>query len=360
MDLVFDIIAAQYVVFFLVGFAMFVGGIIIIIYEVKLKNRSMKIQGYISGVAKSTSKGSKKGQAYYYKLVKFTDPNGEEQEFKGRVGSGAMPDPKHINTPVTVLYVEGETPKIDGKAMYILGGILMVMGVIFAGVYIVNFEFNWMAVLFSIGIVAYGVAKILQKISKIKSIKNADSLSSAISTAIKESKKSIKEKEYEKLGDYEVLDKSKAITEKRKKQTPAWVSVPLFFLSIGLLIGAYYSYQSQSEFFSTAYHAQGTVTGFKESSSTSDGSTTYTYAPIIKFKVDNKTIKFTDNMGSSHPSEKRGDIVDVYYNPNDPNDAQMDKGWLNWILPIILLVLGVLIFYSSTRVYVNRNKYKNG
>jgi uncharacterized membrane protein YgdD (TMEM256/DUF423 family) len=350
MDLFISIIEAQYVIFFLVGFAMFAGGIAIIMYEVKLKNRATKISGHISGVAKKN--GS------YYSLFTFTTPQGEQKEFTSRVGSGAMPRQEKIGNPVTILYVEGETPKINGKVMYIVGTILTIMGIIFAGIYIVNFEFNWMAVLFSFGIVIFVGIKILKTFSKIQSIKNADTFSGAISNVIHESKKSIREKEHGKADNYEKLDIAKIKQEKKKQEIPSWVNSVVFIISISLLIGAYYTYTNQKEFLATATYAEGTVIDFRESESTSDGHTSYTYAPIIKFNVNNTPITFIDSMGSSDPSEQVGDKVDVLYNPNDYDDAQMDKGWLNWILPLILFGFGILTLYSFVYSSIKKAKSK--
>jgi uncharacterized membrane protein HdeD (DUF308 family) len=364
VDLLFDIFEAQYVIFFLVGFAMLVAGVAIIIYEYRIKTSSIKIKGHVSGVAKEEKKRKKNSTTFYYLLYKFIAPNGKEQEFRGRIGSNAIPKPEKVGQPVTILYTEGKTPKVNGKGMYILGAVLIAMGLLFSGIYVVNFEFNWIAAVVAIAVILFAAVKILTFAAKVPTIKNASSFSEAIQVAVAENKKFMAKTEGKRTTGYSKLDASQAYTKmdktevekaKKKQSVPGWVAIPVGLIAIGLLIGSYYTYKNQSEFLATAILTEGKVIDFKESYDSESG---YTYAPIIRFTVGTQSITFTDNMGSSNPSEKRGDKVPVFYNPNDYNDAQMDKGWLNWLLPIILCIIGVVLLYSTSYIYRNRRKKK--
>ena len=69
---------------------------------------------------------------------------------------------------------------------------------------------------------------------------------------------------------------------------------------------------------------------------------------MVSFKDDSgKAVKFEDNVGSSHPLKKRGDIVDVLYNPARPKDAMIDRGIFNSLPALGLMGLGFLFFVNG-------------
>lgn len=362
MDILFDIFMAPYVMFFIVGVILVAAGVAMIVYEIRVTKRATKITGTFSGVAKEErSRGKNKGSAYYYPLISFIDPHGKQIEFKGRIGSSALPSPEKIGTPVTVLYTEGEKPKIKGKGMYVFGIILTIMGFIFGGVYIANFDFNWASALFCVGVLGFIIFKVLQAFSKIDSVRNANSLRGAIDALIAEKNKFTTENAIQKYikveePDYIKLSKTGVQKAAAKQTVPLWLTLIFAAASIGLLVGAVISFQNQSEFLATAHLTDGQVIDFKESYDSENHS--YTYSPIIRFSVQGQSIQFTDNMGSSHPSEQVGDTVPVLYNPMDYNNAQMDKGVLNWVLPSILGLMGIFFSFGTYQMFKARKKYQ--
>ena len=42
------------------------------------------------------------------------------------------------------------------------------------------------------------------------------------------------------------------------------------------------------------------------------------------------------------PGYQRGEVVNVLYAPDDPNNARIDAGLMNWFGPAMLLLMGAL------------------
>jgi len=110
-------------------------------------------------------------------------------------------------------------------------------------------------------------------------------------------------------------------------------------------------------FLQNAQKIQGLVIDFESSTSTSDGQTTTTYAPIIEYTPPrlNSSIKFTDDLSSSSHSNSIGDKVPVLYLPDSPSEAIMDKGLLNWFGPGLLSFMGIIFTLISLSL-IKRNK----
>lgn len=91
----------------------------------------------------------------------------------------------------------------------------------------------------------------------------------------------------------------------------------------------------------------GTVVGNKEEASESyDGeytSTTYSYYPIIEYKVKDETIKGEGTTGSNPPKYNAGDTLDILYNPNNVREFMIKGDKSSNIFGIVFIVAGALI-----------------
>lgn len=117
------------------------------------------------------------------------------------------------------------------------------------------------------------------------------------------------------------------------------------------LIGGGYWTHNTYDFINKAHQAEAKVTGMKESRSTSSSGsgTSYTYAPIVKYEVHGKLYSHTSNMSSSHPTEKVGDMLVIYFSPNDPQEAMINRGIWNFLFQGILLITGVIILLVAIK-----------
>lgn len=104
--------------------------------------------------------------------------------------------------------------------------------------------------------------------------------------------------------------------------------------------------------------AIGTVVGSESSYSTSnpfteDGSSDYKstgsyssdmYYTVVAFKTDDgKLVYYESNAGSDTPEYESGHQLLIYYNSADPANAKIDNE--GWILPLIFIPLGLLLFF---------------
>jgi len=124
----------------------------------------------------------------------------------------------------------------------------------------------------------------------------------------------------------------------------AW-GIVLLLLGLGCIILAVFLYQQDQAFARIAKTATGTVIDFKKiAHETTPGSIntgyTYTYAPIIKFVTSTgQAIQFTTPGSQNPPAYQIGDPVDVLYDPQNPNNAEIPGG-----NNLLFLVIGGLGF----------------
>jgi Protein of unknown function (DUF3592) len=95
----------------------------------------------------------------------------------------------------------------------------------------------------------------------------------------------------------------------------------------------------------TGIRTEGRIVGFQqESSSSSSGSHSTYYDPIVKFRTqDNREIEFKDYNGKYLPMYLSGSKVTVLYSAADPHgSAMIDLGrFLNWSIPVSMLLAGL-------------------
>jgi len=66
------------------------------------------------------------------------------------------------------------------------------------------------------------------------------------------------------------------------------------------------------------------------------------YMPVVEFQVGDRTVRFTNWMGSRH-RPVNGTTVTVFYAADDPARAMIDRAGLNWIPWAPLLAVGVFL-----------------
>jgi hypothetical protein len=111
---------------------------------------------------------------------------------------------------------------------------------------------------------------------------------------------------------------------------------------LAMLAGALFWYQSVQSFIAGAAVAQGTVVEFVRSQSDNESPT---YRPVVRFNAENgQAVEFTSQFGSSSPAYRKGEKIEVFYKPSDPQDA-MIKGFLSlWGGPLIVGGVGTAFF----------------
>src|SRR4051794_40986733 len=117
------------------------------------------------------------------------------------------------------------------------------------------------------------------------------------------------------------------------------------FAGVGLVmlsISGYLFYQ-EKQFLQHAQVGNGIVTALQQSTS-SKGSVTY--YPVVVYRTSNgKEMEFSSSFSSNPPSYEIGEKVEVYYEPNQPQSAEIKGFFTQWFVVLITGGLG-LVFTS--------------
>jgi hypothetical protein len=135
---------------------------------------------------------------------------------------------------------------------------------------------------------------------------------------------------------------------------PAGPLVGLVFLIIGIacLAGAWHFGMQTRELLSNGLRTAGQVIDIKEEireeTQHREGRSDIKvrrmmYHPVVKFEDNRRhNWEFTEQTGSSEPSYNKGESVEVIYLETDPKGtAIINQGFLNWLVPGVLGLLGV-------------------
>jgi Protein of unknown function (DUF3592) len=81
------------------------------------------------------------------------------------------------------------------------------------------------------------------------------------------------------------------------------------------------------------------------------------YHAVVRFTDHNgQTITFTDKLAFSRPSFSVGQDVRIFYDPLNVQNAMIDRGWKNFVIPGVCLVFGALIVLGSIQRLVGSAK----
>lgn len=118
-------------------------------------------------------------------------------------------------------------------------------------------------------------------------------------------------------------------------QTGCWI-ILMNLLFIGLFAGggyiSYNNYQLRTNGASTI----GTVIRLEESSD-SDGTS---YSPVFQYEANGQTYEFESQNSSNPPTHRVGDRDTIFYDPANPQHAQIDSFMDMWLAPSLLFCFG--------------------
>jgi hypothetical protein len=108
--------------------------------------------------------------------------------------------------------------------------------------------------------------------------------------------------------------------------------------SFGFLAGAVWSYVSQKRKTESRTATTGTVVELV----TQMGHEGHIYCPVVEFSGPTGKIRFTSDFGSRPAGHRVGQVVRVRYDPIDPEQAEIESGLGKWLVPGILIFMGVV------------------
>lgn len=121
-------------------------------------------------------------------------------------------------------------------------------------------------------------------------------------------------------------------------------------IGLGLLIVSVFVFLNTRNFINSSAKAQGTVIAHAQVRSSKGD---ITYAPVISFRTqDGRTVEFKSGTSSTAASPPVGQTVEVLYNPQTPEDAEINSFSSLWTLNIILAALGAGFFTVGTTVFI--------
>lgn len=115
-----------------------------------------------------------------------------------------------------------------------------------------------------------------------------------------------------------------------------------------IALGAFFYFRTKS-FSEKAQETKGTVTelAYEEDS---EGSGYYT---IFQFTtISGQVIEKTGNIRSSPPAHQVGEVIDVLYDPANPNDARIKKTSSLYFVPMLLGGMGIVFFCLGIFIFV--------
>jgi hypothetical protein len=126
----------------------------------------------------------------------------------------------------------------------------------------------------------------------------------------------------------------------------------VFALLGGLLAAiAVYIFMRTRSFVSNAQEVKGTVIQlvYRGGGSNSGGG----YAPVYQFKTkEGKSIVVADTLSSNPPAFKEGQVIDVLYDPANPEKARIKRFMSLYFAPVLLGGMGVLFGGAGIAVLV--------
>ena len=323
------------ILFLLVGLPLMAVGILVVVSEARSRHGTQPVPGRVVGFSTGKDERSKES---FHTVAEYV-AGGHKYYIEGAVGSSV---PLHtVGDPITVHanLSEPEKAVLESHLSYLLGGALFTMGLVSAAVFVFTFHPS----LFSMGAAAFVIAGLF---SKVRKAWRKQPLSRE---AWQEYKRRFRptrvftEKSRDQIAWAEAARITGAV--ERHRRTNRFAVPVLLVLGTMLLLLAYHFYQKTEAFLQIAQKASGRVVSLKERDS-SDGDTTY--SAVVEYRAAGETRRFVDSFSSSPPAHRKGDVVRVLYSPEDHNDAQIDRGMLNYWASVacglsgsIFLVIGL-------------------
>ncbi len=337
-DVIFDILGAvNHIGLFIMACVCLLIGGGIIAYDVHWRMTSKRIKGRLKGVRISQRTSDGHTSDYYYPVYEYTAPNGERMESVSDFGTGSILGYK-IGQEVSLMMSVHDFKNVrrPTKVIFVIGMVFFLPGVFILHVALTQFEFNIVTVLMVFAGLGYVAYKILAFVRKIPVADRREFWAEM-------KNKGISIKSSGKAETYHLLE-AHEIEARMKKQTKnsRIAGIVMLIISLGLGWGAHYFWQDMNVRLADGALARGEVVDMQYNSSDDGG----TYSAVVTFKDERgQRHKFKDSVGSSHPTLKRGDEVDVIYMRDDPKDAIIDRGIWNWAISGGLGLAAVLMLW---------------
>jgi uncharacterized protein YxeA len=335
--------------------------------EHQFRRSAQACQGEVVGyqVRNSSSRNSRGAQTYA-PVVSYQH-QGQQHQFTAAVSTNRTPYAIGASIPILVSPTDPSQARLNNKVRGTLAFVFLLIGLTLVVAFFFVFNFSPISVIIALFVIG---ALLVQAIMTLRrhNIHYIEELKQRWQQIKKQGFNNISYKNISNTEQQTIITNPLELTEvKNANRIPKFLLILFLIIGIGLCSGGVIYANKRAEFLHTALSSQGTVISLKSETSHSDGKTTVVYYPVVRYTPPGKStsITFKHNIGSSHPSFSRGDIVQVLYVPNDPHNAIIDQGWLNWLVPIIMIGIGGvfclvsgLTFWKQKQVAARANDVK--
>ncbi len=280
---------------------------------------------------------------YYTPVYEFQTPQGDRVQADGDDDSSNWLADKLPGRQVTLMVIRGKdgTRKVKrpGKLLLVFGTIFLAPGLVMLHNALLHLSFNLATVLLVLAALGFAGFRLRQAI-----IDNRDRFPS-MEDIRDEFKGGIKVETT--VGANYLMTPAEIRERVRILDRNALLAVlVMFFFGVGITFAGYTVFQERHDLSGVAMVAQGEVTGLKSRRTGTDAN--YVYYPVIAFKTwAGERVSFEGKTGSNPPLRQAGDKVVVLYDPDDPERAMIDKGFMNWLEPLALFIIGLLFLYYA-------------
>ena len=325
------------IIIFIVGLVFATIGGFLLWDDRKFRRTAQASTGEILGyqVNQSRSQNTRSSQATYSPVIQYTYA-GQQHQFTAAVGSNMIRYAIGAKVPILVSPSKPSQARLNSPALTILASIFFLIGLVSVVAFFFVFDFRPLSVLIAFGVlclVLYQTASVLRR-NKIHSL--AD-----IKQKLQDARMQNTRNGSETHGTI-ITDPQSLTAVKSAGKIPVFLLSLFLIIGLGACAGGIYLAGKRSDFLASAIPTDGTVISFHRTSSSSNGHTSTSYYPVVRYTPigQSTSITFEHDIGSSHPSFARGDKVKVLYAPDDPHHAIIDQGWLNWFGPMMLIGIG--------------------
>jgi len=115
-----------------------------------------------------------------------------------------------------------------------------------------------------------------------------------------------------------------------------------------IALGAFFWYRTKN-FVGKAQETKGTVTELRYDSDSEGGG----YYSVFQFKTMNgQEIEKVSNIRTNPPQHKVGQVIDILYDPANPNDARIKKTTNLYFVPFLLGGMGIIFVCTGIVVVI--------
>lgn len=123
----------------------------------------------------------------------------------------------------------------------------------------------------------------------------------------------------------------------------------LLIIGLGITILGYFTLKKNRRLSKVGIKTLAKVIDISEQHSTdSEGYSTTSYYPVLEFLDDQQqSFSFQGNVGGGKRKYKVGQEIEILYDPADPTKAQMKNFGAQWIMPIVLMIVGLMLVFGG-------------